>query len=99
MADPLLVNPLPAWTPSPNASPSTDYHLRAASPAIGYADPAYALPFDMAADPNSVLAPYYTANAFPVQLVLRASNMTIAYSHTGPADTLKAAIDAVLAAP
>jgi hypothetical protein len=61
---------------------------------------AYNLPFDVAADPMNALAPYYTPGSFPVQLVLRTSDMSLVYQHTGGADTsFQAAIDGVLASP
>jgi hypothetical protein len=59
----------------------------------------YALPFDMAADPQNALAPFYNPTSFPVQLVLRVPTMTLTYQHTGVSTDLKAAIDAALAAP
>jgi len=47
-ADPLLVQPSSGTvTQQIVGDPGTDYHLRPGSPAIGHADPAYALPFDM----------------------------------------------------
>lgn len=53
VVNPLIVNPM-LVTPSSGTvgnqivgDPGTDNHLRAGSPAIAYADPAYALPFDI----------------------------------------------------
>lgn len=46
VADPMLVNPAVA-TDHQNPSPNTDNQLRAGSPAIGFAAPNYALPFDI----------------------------------------------------
>ena len=61
----------------------------------------YALPFDMAADPQNALAPYYNPGTFPVQLVIRLPAMRLTYQHTGALTSteLKAAIDAALATP
>ena len=59
----------------------------------------YALPFDMAADPNGALAPYYNPGSFPVQLVVRLPAMRLTYQHTGTSTDIKAAIDAALATP
>ncbi len=47
VADPLFVDPLTTWPDHALSSSSTDYHLRPGSPAIGAADPRYALPFDI----------------------------------------------------
>ena len=46
VADPMLVNPAVA-TDHQNPNPNTDNQLRAGSPAIGFADPNYTLPFDI----------------------------------------------------
>jgi hypothetical protein len=59
----------------------------------------YSIPFDMAYDPQNALAPYYTPTAFPEQLVLRTSNMTLVYQHTSVSTDLKSVIDGVLANP
>jgi hypothetical protein len=59
----------------------------------------YQTPFDMAADPMGVLGPYHTGNAFPVQMVIKLSTMTMTYSNVGGGsdDELKLAIDNELA--
>ncbi len=59
----------------------------------------YSIPFDMAYDPQNALAPYYSPTAFPEQLVLRTSNMTLVYQHTSVSTDLKSVIDGVLANP
>ena len=46
VADPMLVNPAVA-TDHQNPNPTTDNQLWVGSPAIGFADPNYALPFDI----------------------------------------------------
>jgi parallel beta helix pectate lyase-like protein len=46
VADPMLVSPAVA-TDRQNPSPNTDNRLQAGSPAIGFGDPAYALPYDI----------------------------------------------------
>ena len=46
VANPLLVNPAVA-TDHQNPNPTTDNQLQAGSPAIGFADPNYSLPFDI----------------------------------------------------
>jgi len=46
VANPLLVNPAVA-TDHQNPNPNTDNRLQAGSPAIGFADPNYSLPFDI----------------------------------------------------
>ncbi len=46
VADPMLVNSAVA-TDHQNPNPNTDNQLRAGSPAIGFADPNYTLPFDI----------------------------------------------------
>ena len=57
----------------------------------------YSIPFDLAADPNRVLTPYFDTNTFPNALVIKLSDMTIQFFHSGK-DTaaLKAAIDEAL---
>lgn len=47
IADPLLMNPSDGTVTHQTVNPGTDNRLRAGSPAIGYADPNYALPFDI----------------------------------------------------
>ncbi len=59
----------------------------------------YSIPFDMAYDPKNELAPYYNPTAFPEQLVLRTSDMTLVYQHTSTSTDLKSVIDGVLANP
>jgi thiol-disulfide isomerase/thioredoxin len=44
---------------------------------------AYKIPFDIAGDPDKVLAPYYDVNSMPVQMVIRTRDMTIVLLHTG----------------
>jgi hypothetical protein len=46
IADPKLVRPA-VYTPQQDPAPNWDNQLLAGSPAIGYADPNYALPFDI----------------------------------------------------
>ncbi len=59
----------------------------------------YSIPFDMAYDPQNALAPFYDPRTFPVQLVLRTSNMSLVYQHTSVSTDLKSVIDGVLANP
>ena len=59
----------------------------------------YSIPFDMAADPANALAPYYNPSSFPVQLVIKTSNMSLVYQHTSVSTDLKSVIDGVLANP
>ena len=48
IANPLLVRASDGTVPNQTlGNPGTDYHLLAVSPAIGHADPKYALPFDI----------------------------------------------------
>jgi hypothetical protein len=47
IANPLLVNPSDGLITHQVVNPGTDNQLRVGSPAIGYADPNYALPFDI----------------------------------------------------
>ncbi len=59
---------------------------------------AYKIPFDMAADPSQALAPYYNVSTFPMQMIIRTSDMTIAWQNNGLAGAqLKSQIDLVLA--
>jgi hypothetical protein len=44
----------------------------------------YKLPFDIGADPQQVLTPYYNPTSMPTQLVLRTRDMSIVFLHTGP---------------
>ena len=54
----------------------------------------FKIPFDMAADPQSVLGPYYNLNSFPMQMVVRTSDMTIqGLSNGPPMGWLKSQID------
>jgi thiol-disulfide isomerase/thioredoxin len=56
------------------------------------------LPFDMVADPGNALNPYYDINAFPMQMVVRTSDMKIIWQNNGLAtEELKASIDGVIA--
>lgn len=61
----------------------------------------YKIGFDMVSDPTVVLGPYYAMPAFPMQLVIRTSDMTIQYQNngTGPMlqDDLKGVFDAAIA--
>jgi hypothetical protein len=60
----------------------------------------YQIPFDLAADPASVLGPYYAQGAFPMQMVIRTSDMSIQYQSNGaPLSEVQTAIDQILAAP
>lgn len=58
----------------------------------------YKIPFDMAADPDQALAPYYNVSTFPMQMVIRTRDMTIAWQNNGLAGSqLKDQIDLVIA--
>lgn len=61
----------------------------------------YDLPFVVAADPAMVLQPYYDISAFPMNMLIRTSDMRIMWQINGapPSDELKAQIDAILANP
>jgi len=60
----------------------------------------FQLAFDESVDPGEALAPYYDISAFPMQMVLRTSDMTIHYQNNGLATAqLKSAIDQVLRLP
>jgi hypothetical protein len=63
----------------------------------------FQLPFDVAADPASVLSPYYDINAFPMNMVVRTSDMKIVWqSNGGGAESEKAMrrqIDAIMKNP
>ncbi len=60
----------------------------------------YKIPFDLAADGNVVLGPYYDVMAFPMQMVIKASDMSITWQANGaPWESVQAAIDDVLAHP
>lgn len=57
----------------------------------------YKIPFDMASDPNAILAPYYNTATFPMQMVISTKDMKITWQQNGPTQAdRKAAIDAVL---
>jgi hypothetical protein len=58
----------------------------------------YKIPFDMAGDPNQVLMPYYSLSTFPMQMVIRVSDMQIIYKHNGIStiSEMQAQIDALL---
>ena len=43
----------------------------------------FGIPFDMAADPNMALGPYYNLAAFPMEMVIRASDMSISAQNNG----------------
>ncbi len=61
---------------------------------------AYKIPFDLAIDPAEALAPYYDLSAFPMQMVIRTSDMRITFQQNGLDEAhLNAAVEAVLAAP
>ncbi len=61
------------------------------------------LPFDLAADPASVLAPYYDVSAFPMNMVIRTSDMKIMYQSNGSGEAIESqirrTIDAIIARP
>ncbi len=56
----------------------------------------FSVPFDMTADPTSVLAPYYPATSFPSALAINLATMEITYLVVGPAVGLEAALDAIV---
>jgi len=53
----------------------------------------YQVPFDMTADPNGTLLPYYNASAFPSSLVIRVKDMTLVTVKAGAIDNLTAILD------
>jgi hypothetical protein len=55
--------------------------------------------YPIAADPTQRFAPYFPEAAFPQHMIVRTSDMQIAYTHTGVDATLGDHIDAVLANP
>lgn len=58
------------------------------------------LPFDVTADPSVVLQPYYDINAFPMNMVIRTSDMQIMWQGNGlDTATVKQQIEAVLRKP
>lgn len=58
---------------------------------------AHGLPFDIGVDPHQFLAPYYDINAFPMNLVIRTSDMQIVYQKNGMAENeLRAAVEQAL---
>jgi len=58
---------------------------------------AYGLNFDIGADPTGVLSPYYDINAFPMNMVIKATDMTIQWSSNGNNDVgLSSAVDYAL---
>ncbi len=60
----------------------------------------YNLTFDLVCDPTNVLQPYYNINAFPMNMVVRTSDMRIVWQFNGEDMAgLKNAIDQVLANP
>jgi hypothetical protein len=56
----------------------------------------FAVPFDMTADPDQVLAPYYPANDFPSAMAIRLADMRIVYQVVGPADGLQQTLDQIV---
>lgn len=59
----------------------------------------YHVNFDIAIDPGNELAPYYDINAFPMQMVIRASDMTIMWQNNGlAAEELRTQVEKLLAA-
>ena len=56
------------------------------------------MPFDIAADPTVVLGPYYKQAAFPMQMIIRASDMQITFQENGlqPPGRLDAEFDKIL---
>lgn len=52
VADPLCVKPA-IYTPQQDPAPNWDHHLKAGSPAIGYGDPDYGMPFDIEGRPRN----------------------------------------------
>jgi thiol-disulfide isomerase/thioredoxin len=60
----------------------------------------FTLPFTVAADPAVVLSPYYDINAFPMNMVIRTSDMKIIWQGNGyDPDGVRQQIKAVLAHP
>ena len=60
----------------------------------------FGIKFDIAADPNVALGPYYTVAAFPMNMVIRTSNMRIHWQHNGYAPgAVEKQIDQLLAVP
>jgi hypothetical protein len=57
------------------------------------------VPYPIAADPTALTAPYFPIAGFPMHLVIKTSDMTIAASEVGANDDLMAHIDGVLANP
>lgn len=51
IADPLLVKPA-VYTPQQDPAPNWDHHILPGSPAIGYGDPDYGMPFDIEGKPR-----------------------------------------------
>ncbi|HKW12936.1 MAG TPA: right-handed parallel beta-helix repeat-containing protein [Candidatus Krumholzibacteria bacterium] len=51
VADPLFVKPA-LYTPQQDPAPNWDHHIKPGSPAIGYGDPDYAVPFDIEGKPR-----------------------------------------------
>jgi hypothetical protein len=59
----------------------------------------FMIPFDMAADPTVALGPYYNIAAFPMQMVIRTSDMTIQWQNNGYSPgALESAVNAALPA-
>lgn len=63
----------------------------------------FQLPFDVAADPSVVLSPYYDINAFPMNMVIRTSDMKIVWQSNGGGPESETAmrrqIDAIMKNP
>jgi len=60
--------------------------------------PPQLIPFDMAADPNVVLGPYYNIAAFPMQMVITTKDMQIQWQNNGYSPgALETQIDSLLA--
>jgi hypothetical protein len=82
---------LEAIQQSPSLEPAELRHVDAWAESHG-------ISFDLVIDPTDQLAPYFPIAAFPTEMVIRTSDMTIAYQHSGTDNAaLQAAIDAVLA--
>lgn len=60
-------------------------------------NPAAIIPFPLVADPTVVLGPWYPTPAFPMQLVIKTSDMTLQWANNGyGAGALELQIDTVL---
>src|SRR5437868_2735539 len=58
----------------------------------------YHIPFGLASDGADVLGPYYNISAFPMQMIIRTSDMKIMYQENGehPASDLQAVFDQII---